>query len=156
MKRVLFVCLGNICRSPAAEAVFNKLIIEAELTKTIACESAGTAAYHVGHMPDGRMMRAGIQRGLEFNTKAQKLKEKHFKEFDFIVTMDNSNFLNAKSLQHTVSDSKASLVKMTDYLKEQSAAEIPDPYYGGEDGFEHVLDLLEEACLNLLKTLKDS
>lgn len=153
MKRVLFVCLGNICRSPTAEAVFNKLVSERGLGDRYACESAGTASYHVGERPDPRSLEAGENHGLKFKTRAQVFESSHFDEFDLIVTMDSSNLARVRNLAASQADSTRAL-PMVQFLKKMSAEEIPDPYYGGPDGFDHVIDLLEDACEGLIHHLE--
>lgn len=153
MRRILFVCLGNICRSPTAEAIFRHLLTNKSLESRYSCESAGTAAYHVGHSPDPRSRQAGEQRGYRFETRARQFTLEDFQDFDWIVAMDDSNLHNLRRLDKEGKYS-SKLFRMVDFLRTKKAAEIPDPYYGGEGGFENVLDLLEEACDGLLEQLE--
>jgi len=146
---ILFVCMGNICRSPSAEAVMNSIIEKNGLSDKIKCDSAGTISYHVGETADERMIRHASKRGYNLNSIARKIQHMDLEQFDYIITMDDENYDNVvtldvdKKYQHKIS-------KMTDYCRDFSANEVPDPYYGGPQGFEYVLDLLEDACAGLL------
>jgi len=149
-KRVLFVCLGNICRSPSAEAVFNELIRRNDLTEAVECDSAGTAAYHEGEPADQRMQSHAIRRGYRLSSIARKFKpETDFEQFDFIVGMDDDNVNDLQDMA-TSEDDLAKIYKMTDFCSHGGHHSVPDPYYGGSDGFELVLDILEDACEGLL------
>jgi protein-tyrosine phosphatase len=148
--RILFVCLGNICRSPAAESVFNKLIKEQNLSDYFFVESAGTGGWHIGQEPDARMRRQGEKRGLVFTTLGQQLGKKDFDKFDFIVTMDDSNYQDALLLAGSDQDRKK-VVKLASFHSTGTVDKVPDPYYGGVEGFEMVLDILEDACANFLR-----
>ncbi len=155
MKRILFVCLGNICRSPSAEAVMNYLIEENNLTELIECDSAGTYGYHAGQMADRRMQRHAIKRGYDLTSIARAVTQSDFEDFDYIVAMDNSNYTNLLSMIQN-KDNSNKIIKMTDYCQNINADEVPDPYYGGEQGFENVLDILEDATQGFLnKILKE-
>ncbi len=153
MIKLLFVCLGNICRSPAAENIMNHLIEREGLGDQISCDSAGTAGYHIGAPPDRRMQAAAKARGLKMVGSARQLEAKDLEEFDLILAMDNSNYQNILSLDpegkyhHKVK-------MMCSYCTKYPDREVPDPYYGGEEGFNFVLDLLSDACENLLQSLK--
>ncbi|WP_353348008.1 low molecular weight protein-tyrosine-phosphatase [Oceaniserpentilla sp. 4NH20-0058] len=140
---VLFVCLGNICRSPTAEAVLRKLTSEQALDVKI--DSAGTAAYHIGKSPDARSQAAANMRGINMSgLKARQANVNDFYEFDYIFAMDESNYQDLLALKP--SNASAQLVL---FLKEYGTLgfnNVPDPYYGGDQGFEEVLDLLEDAC----------
>lgn len=154
MRSVLFVCLGNICRSPTAEAIFNSLIEKASLSEQLFCESAGTSSYHIGEDPDPRTRQAGEARGYRFQSTARQFDpDRDFESFNWIVAMDSSNFSKLKSLSQKESH-REKLFEMIEFLKTRSADEIPDPYYQGEEGFEYVLDLLEEACQGLLEKIQ--
>jgi len=148
--KILFVCLGNICRSPAAEGVMKRLV----KGLPIEIQSAGTAGYHIGELPDVRMRNHARKRGIELISHAQQFDpSKHFEQFDFIIAMDENNLNDLKSMDRSKKyQHKLSL--MTDYSQTIDANEVPDPYYGGPAGFEHVLDILEDACAGLLKKLK--
>ena len=147
--KILFVCLGNICRSPAAEGIMKKL------TEGLPVEvdSAGTAGYHIGDLPDARMRSHARTRGYILDSRARQFDETNdFEKFDYIITMDKSNLRDIQSLdRHRKYRNKVSL--MTDYAQTLHVSEVPDPYYGGPDGFEHVLDILEDACNGLLKNI---
>jgi protein-tyrosine phosphatase len=151
-QKILFVCLGNICRSPAAENIMNHLVAEANLQKEIQCDSAGTAGYHVGALPDERMRAAAKRRDMNFVGSARKLVRTDLENFDLILAMDESNYRDIKRLdpQGKYTDK---IKMMCSYCSTHTDAEVPDPYYGGADGFDYVIDLLFDACGGLLKTL---
>lgn len=151
--KLLFVCLGNICRSPSAEAVAHELIAARGLQARIQCDSAGTGDWHIGHAPDARAQAAAARRGYDLSAlRARLLTVQDFTDFDLILVMDDSNLANARTLQPA--HSHAALKRLLDYLPEQPLRELPDPYYGGLDGFEQVLDLLEAAINALLDELE--
>lgn len=152
--KVLFVCLGNICRSPTAEAAFTSLVEGDGLSKRIEIDSAGTAAWHVGKAPDHRAIAAGKKRSFDLShLRARQAKAKDFSEFDYILAMDAENLSDLRSIQP--SDSKAKLCLFLDYAASFNESEVPDPYYGGKEGFEHVLDLVEDASQGLLAEIKN-
>lgn len=153
MKKLLFVCLGNICRSPSAEAVMNGFIKERGLDSHITCDSAGTYGGHAGEPADSRMMRHASIRGYDLTSRSRQLKEKDLEKFDLIIGMDDSNMKNIRHLDRN-SKFDHKIVKMTDYCTRTAATEVPDPYYGGAQGFENVLDILEDACEGLLNQLE--
>ncbi len=153
-KSVLFVCLGNICRSPAAEGIFLQMVDKAGLKDQIHVDSCGTGGWHVGDAPDSRMIAHAKRRGYDLTQlEARQFSEEDFKNFDYILTMDNSNFKNVVNL-----DVKRlhlnQVQRLTSYCKIHDIQEVPDPYYDREQGFEHVLDLLEDACTELLAKIK--
>ncbi len=153
--KVLFVCLGNICRSPTAEGVFRQVVEDNGLSHVIKTDSAGTAAYHVGEGPDERSQLAAKKRGyLISDLKARQVSDDDFFEFDYILAADFQNLKDLQDRQKLNLDGKARLGLFLDYLDEDSEQEIPDPYYGGAKGFEHVLDLCEKASESLLSELK--
>lgn len=152
MKRVLFVCLGNICRSPTAEAVFNALIKAKNLEDQFSSDSAGTAAYHVGEQADPRSREHGKKRGYVFESRARQFRARDFEDFDVILTMDDSNYFNVAKFDPEKKHQKK-LRKMTSYCTKHEVTEVPDPYYKGSEGFEEVLDILEDACENLIAEL---
>jgi protein-tyrosine phosphatase len=150
---ILFVCLGNICRSPAAEGIFKTLVENEGLSDKIRVDSAGTGGWHIGHLPDSRMRAAARRRGIELTHRARQFSSEDFKQFDYILCMDRSNLRDVKSLNRSgFPEDKLKL--MTDYLTILQFEEVPDPYYGGEEGFETVLDILAESSANLLKQIK--
>ncbi|MDC0598565.1 low molecular weight phosphotyrosine protein phosphatase [Gammaproteobacteria bacterium] len=158
--KVLMVCLGNICRSPTAEAVFRQKVAEYNLTESIAIDSAGTGDWHIGHSPDARAIAAAAQRGIDLSKlKARLVTISDFEEYDYIFAMDKENFKNLSvmspidkqeklSLFLTHSDGKATICP--DAIPYE---EVPDPYYSGTEGFELVLDLIDKASTNILNTL---
>lgn len=149
-KRILFVCLGNICRSPAAEGVLQHLIEERSLEDQVDVDSAGTSSFHIGEPADKRMRAAAQARGIELTSRSRMVSQRDFGEFDLIVAMDRNN---QRELER-VGGSAASKIKMlSDYLTGEWPDEVPDPYYGGDDGFEQVLDMLQAACPSLLDEL---
>jgi protein-tyrosine phosphatase len=151
-QKLLFVCLGNICRSPSAENIMNHLIAKADLSDHITCDSAGTAGYHVGAIPDRRMNAAAEKRGLTLVGSARQFTAKDLENFDLILAMDKHNYRDILSLDPT--GEYAHKVKMMcDYCQTHSDREVPDPYYGGVSGFDYVIDLLFDACDGLLKSL---
>ena len=149
--KVLFVCLGNICRSPTAEAVLTRMVEDgAELGVEV--DSAGTAAYHIGKAPDPRSQAAALLRGMDMSQlKARKATKADFNEFDFIFAMDQENYSNL--LEIKPEGCKASLQLFLKQYGTLGVTEVPDPYYGEEDGFEVVLDLLEDGCHQFLKSI---
>ncbi len=151
--KVLFVCLGNICRSPAAEGVFRKIVTEAGLEDNFEIDSAGTAGYHIGESADRRMINHCREGGYDISPhRARKLSLDDLKEYDIVLAMDRSNFFNINSLDpHRRYEDKIKM--MTEFVKQQKVNEVPDPYYDGPEAFHHVIDLLEDGCNNLLKFL---
>lgn len=146
--RILFVCLGNICRSPAAEGVMRACLDERGLDGRIEVESAGTGAYHVGEAADPRMREAASDRGYELDSTARQVAPDDFDRFDLIVAMDRSNLDDLRTMAPPESNGKLRL--LSEFLPEGSPKDVPDPYWGGARGFDQVLDLLEEACPAIL------
>jgi protein-tyrosine phosphatase len=148
--KVLFVCLGNICRSPAAEGIMRRLVAGAGLDDRIECDSAGTYGGHAGELPDSRMRRAASARGYDLVHRARQIKAEDFDRFDMIVVMDDSNYERFHRLAPSV-EAAAKICRMTGFCRSHpDATHVPDPYYEGARGFERVLDLLEDACGGLL------
>ena len=148
--RILFVCLGNICRSPAADGIMQSMVDWAGLSRRFVIDSAGTGNYHVGDLPDSRMRAHARRRGYELTHICRQVRVSDFDDFDLIVGMDAANIRNLKHLAPTV-EAEKKIVPMAAYLTGPARFDhIPDPYYEGAEGFELVLDLLENACANLL------
>ncbi len=150
--RVLFVCLGNICRSPAAEAVFLDLLEQQGLGDHFVVDSAGTGGWHVGCLADARMRTAAASRGLQLASRARQLQPEDLHRFDLVVTMDRHNLAAVKDLARR-SGGDARITPMTSFCRQLRIEDVPDPYEGGPEGFELVLDLLEDACASLLASL---
>ena len=149
MKKVLFVCWGNICRSPSAEAVFKDLVKKRGVENEFEIDSAGTIAAHSGEKADPRMQQHAAQRGYSLDSISRKINPKiDFDRFDYIVAMDDYNLSDLMDMARNDVDLKK-ITKMTDYSKNYNYSSVPDPYYGGTDGFELVLDLLEDASSGL-------
>ncbi len=151
--RVLFVCLGNICRSPTAHGVFDRKVKLQGLQDQVRTDSAGTAAYHVGNPPDRRSSAAAAARGYDLTQlRARQAVAEDFHHFDYILAMDESNLFDLRQIAPP--GAKAELKLFLDYAPLLSTSEVPDPYYGGADGFDQVLDLVEEAADGLLDVIE--
>jgi protein-tyrosine phosphatase len=153
--KLLFVCLGNICRSPSAENIMNHLISEAGLSTKIICDSAGTSGYHVGAAPDRRMSMAAKKRGLKLIGQSRQLKPADLQSFDLILAMDRENYQDILYLDRE-GKYEEKIHMICDFAMEKADKEIPDPYYGGADGFDYVIDLLYDACAGLLNYVVNS
>ena len=151
--KVLFVCLGNICRSPAAQGVMQRLLDDQGLDKEVEVDSAGTYGGHEGQLPDYRMRRHAAMRGYDLTHRSRPVRQPDFATFDMIVAMDDANARDLRRMART--DITHRLVMMGDYLGPgQRHSYVPDPYYGGDEDFELALDLCEDACRNLLIEIK--
>ena len=154
MKRVLFVCLGNICRSSAADEIFRSQTIARGLEGEFEIDSAGTYGGHAGELPDPRMRAAGKKRGYNFTHRSRKVRSEDFERFDLLLAMDDSVYESLSRLAPSV-EGLQKLERMADYIPAHFGYDfVPDPYYEGADGFELVLDMLEEGCSVLLDKLK--
>jgi len=151
---VLFVCLGNICRSPAAEAIFISLIEKKGLTDGFIVDSAGTGSWHIGKKADSRMRIAAERRDIKILSRARQITCKDFDEFNYILAMDESNFKNIQDLKNrTVSNNFASIKKIQDFRTVFNEQEVPDPYFGGDEGFDYILDILEDSVKGFLESI---
>ncbi len=149
---VLFVCMGNICRSPTAEGVVRKVLAERAPGLSVDVDSAGTHSYHVGHPPDRRAQAAARARGVDLSSlRARRVDEADFMRFDLILAMDQDNLAELEALRP--SEATAELRLLLEYAPAVTLNEVPDPYYGGSNGFEQVLDLVEAAALGLLEDI---
>ncbi len=153
--KVVFVCMGNICRSPTADGVFNKIVESADLHDVIKIDSAGTHAYHVGNSPDSRSQECALRRGIDLShLRARCVIKDDFRKFDYVIAMDLDNYRNLEDLCPEGLDHKLKL--FMDYAPQLKIKEVPDPYYGGVNGFECVFDMVEEASKGLLEEIKKS
>lgn len=155
MKRisVLFCCMGNICRSPTAEAVFRARVEEAGLAQQILIDSVGTHDYHIGKQPDLRTQRAARQRGYDLSSlRGRQVELADFARFDYVLAMDNANMTILQRLCPQPQRDRLGL--FLEYANSHQEREVPDPYYGGEDGFERVLDMVEDAAEGLLNHIR--
>ena len=151
---VLFVCLGNICRSPAAEAIFISLLEQKGLKDAFLVDSAGTGSWHIGKKADSRMRIAAERRDINIVSRARQINSKDFEEFNYILAMDDSNFRNIQDFKHrTNSTDFASIKKIQEFRSVFDEKEVPDPYFGGDEGFDYVLDILEDSVNGFLESI---
>jgi len=151
--KVLFVCMGNICRSPTAHGVFRQLVDDERLAHLIEIDSAGTTGYHAGEWPDARARQVALSRGIDLSDlRARKAREADFRMFDYILAMDQDNYRSLSSICPPGMERKMML--MMDFAPELQVREVPDPYYGGPSGFDQVLDMIEVAARGLLDDIK--
>jgi protein-tyrosine phosphatase len=153
--RVLFVCLGNICRSPAGENVLRHLAAQRGLAERLEIDSAGTAGWHAGKAPDARMVAAAKDRGITMLGRARQARVRDFAEWDYLFAMDRSNLADLRKLQAQCPGARAKLLLFCELCEVHDEEEVPDPYYGGRDGFDRVLDLLEDGCGAFLDRLEE-
>lgn len=151
--KILFVCLGNICRSPAAEAILNQYLSEAKLSDQVTCDSAGTSAGHTGQPSDERMQAAAKSLGYTIQHKARQITDFDLVEFDLIIAMDKNNYFDIRQMAHDEAQQKK-IHMMCSFCSHHSVTEVPDPYYRGNDGFTGVIALLEDGCKGLLEKIK--
>lgn len=152
--KVLFVCMGNICRSPTAEAVFRHYVAQAGLAEHIHIDSAGTHDYHIGEAPDARTQRAAKQRGFDMSMlRGRQVGVEDFSRFDYVLAMDEANLSILERLRPR--DAESHLGLFLQFAGHHSEREVPDPYYGGADGFERVLDMVEDAAAGLLRHVRE-
>lgn len=156
MIQVLFVCLGNICRSPMAEAIFAHQVKAAGLPAQIAWDSAGTSNYHPDELPDWRTRKILEQHGIQTRHLARQILRRDFETFDYVLAMDRHNLENLSRLYRQMREPRAQLALMGDYMSDPAVREVPDPYYGDLQDFEAVYQLLEPACARLLQEIRST
>jgi protein-tyrosine phosphatase len=150
---VLFVCMGNICRSPTAEGVFRKLLADARLEDRVRVDSAGTTGFHEGAPPDARALKAASARGFDLGgIRARRVVPEDFEAYDLILAMDEENL--AELQRAAPEEARARLRLLLEYAPAAPQTSVPDPYYGGKNGFEQVLDLVTDACAGLIEDLR--
>ena len=154
--RVLFVCLGNICRSPLAEGIFKKMVKQKGLSERLVCDSAGTSDYHVGEGPDKRTINNAKMNGIALEHKAQQIGLQDFMNFDYIVVMDAKNHRDVSLLKEQVPEPRAKVLLMRHFDPEEicDTLDVPDPYFGGESGFQKVYGILYRSVLNFIEFLE--
>ena len=152
--KLLFICLGNICRSPAAEGIMRQMVEERALSNDIIVDSAGIGSWHVGEMPDPRMRKHAARRGYDLSPlRARQFRSDDFQKFDYIIVMDEENYHDVMERGGVYADARK-VLRMKDYfIRYKGQQSVPDPYYGGAEGFEQALDLIEDGCEGLLKDL---
>ncbi len=151
--KILFVCLGNICRSPTAEGVFQHIVKEQELDPYFYIDSAGTSAWHVGEPANSKSRQIANKYGVELNSRARKFDASDFDEFDLIIAMDEENYRNLHKMARNDRDQEK-IRKMREFDPDPGNGNVPDPYYGGIDGFEHVFNIIQRSSEGLLEPLK--
>lgn len=153
MKKILFICMGNICRSPAGHCILQNLVNQAGLAEHFEIESAGTIGFHIGAAPDNRMQQSMRARDIPIIGRSRQINRSDLEYYDLILAMDNDNYAGACALDPSGS-LHYKIELFCTYCKNYSETEVPDPYYGGDLGFEHVLDLIEDGCANLIGILR--
>lgn len=152
--KIVFVCLGNICRSPTAEGIFQHLVNERGLQSYFYIDSAGTSAYHIGEPANSKSRQTAKERGIELKSRARRFESEDLGEFDMIVAMDHENLENIKALDKS-GTFEEKIVMLREYDPSPDDGEVPDPYYGGMDGFQNVFDIVKRSCENLLDELQE-
>ena len=150
--KILFVCLGNICRSPMAETVFERIVSDNGASDCFEIDSAGLIGFHAGEPADQRMQRHARRHGYTITHRSRPIREHDFFDFDYIVAMDEDNVSRLNRMAPTL-EAQGKIVRMCDFLTHHEADHVPDPYYGGDQGFEHVIDLLEDACSEMFRQI---
>ena len=154
-KRILFICLGNICRSPMAETIMQRIVDEQGLTQDYEIDSAGLISYHEGEGADPRMCSHAARRGYRITHLSRPIRTSDFRRFDLIIGMDDANIDTLRRLSPDLG-TDAKIHQISEFFVNVQADHVPDPYYGGSQGFEHVIDLLEDACQGLLQWIIDN
>jgi len=150
--KISFVCLGNICRSPTAEGVFQHLVNEAGLSSYFEIDSAGTGAWHVGNPANSKSQAMANQHGVKLHSRARQVSHTDFAYFDLLVAMDNSNYRDLRTM--ATSAEREKIILLREFDDEPGDGQVPDPYYGGMDGFKLVFDIVHRSCVNLLTELQ--
>jgi len=151
---VVFVCLGNICRSPLAEGFFRELVARSGLSDRIEVDSAGTSDYHIGELPDKRARAAALRRGVELVSRARQIERADLDRFDYVIVMDTENLRAVQRLSG--SGRRARIQRLLEYADMYDDRDVPDPYYGGPEGFELVCDMVEHSCERLLRHIREA
>ena len=154
MKKILFVCLGNICRSPLGEGIFKYLVEKNELNDKYIVDSAGTSAHHIGEKADHRMRATALEKGITLTSRARQVQVEDFNNFDVIIAMDKSNKRNLQTIEPENPSSKTFLMRDFDNIPEDF--NVPDPYYGGQQGFYDVFDIVDRSCKKLFNDLENN
>ena len=154
MIKVLFICLGNICRSPLAEALFNHKIKEKGYENFLSCDSCGTSDYHIGELPDERTMASASKNGIKICHRGRQLNRTDFRDFDYLIAMDDSNISNIKKAANQYKTSAKNLFLMRSFQSNAAFSEVPDPYYGGVDGFQKVYEILDSSLDGFIEALE--
>lgn len=154
MIKVLFVCLGNICRSPLAEALFNHKIKSKGYESSLSCDSCGTSDYHIGELPDERAISSAKKNGIHMNHRGRQLNRTDFRDFDYLIAMDDSNLTNIKKAADHHKTSPINLHLMCSFQENAVYSEVPDPYYGGQDGFQKVYEILDSSLDSFIEALE--
>ncbi|SEG32417.1 low molecular weight protein-tyrosine-phosphatase [Algoriphagus boritolerans] len=155
MIKVLFVCLGNICRSPLAEAIFNQKIRALGLDRQIKSDSAGTSDFHIGELPDERSIKCAEKYGLKITHRGRQVNRTDFRDFDYIIAMDDNNLQNLNNLKVRYSFPNKEIYLMRDFVAGDEGLPVPDPYYGGEEGFDEIYQILDRSISNFLVKIKE-
>lgn len=156
MIRVLFVCLGNICRSPLAEAIFANKVNAAKLHSQFKSDSAGTSDFHIGELPDDRTIKCAAKYSLAMNHRARQVNRTDFRDFEYILAMDENNLRSLNNLKVRYGFADKEIHLMRDFVAATQGLPVPDPYYGGEEGFEEIYHILDEALDSFLAQVKET
>lgn len=155
MIKVLFVCLGNICRSPLAEAIFNQKTQALGISHQFQSDSAGTSDFHIGELPDERSIKCAQQKGLKINHRGRQVNRTDFRDFDYIIAMDDNNLRNLNNLKLRYNYSEKAIYLMRDFVLGWEGLSVPDPYYGGEEGFEEIYQILDQSIDEFLTKIRE-
>jgi protein-tyrosine phosphatase len=156
MIKVLFVCLGNICRSPLAEAIFNHKVQVLGLSRMFKSDSAGTSDFHIGELPDERSVQCATRKGLKISHRGRQVNRTDFRDFDYIIAMDDTNLRNLQALKNSYKFPGKEIYLMRDFVPGGKGLSVPDPYYGGDEGFEEIFQILDESIDNFLTKIQEA